>query len=242
MPSSIFFPGAKVPKLFGPVSGASIPVISSQRQGSKPSNFAILLVFLTFSYFFLLSYFLTFSYFFLLFSYFLLLVFLTFSYFFRTRKVLGTFEKQAPDPKFVMKSVHISFSGCKITVTLMLTDSLTNPFFFSHRNALQRTNERLLKLLSDMVKQAASTEETINKQLEDLIQETSQAEDQLTQGPVHELESGTLYESQIPPDSIRRLVRFPGGLLTSTPAAGPGASAANFGTPSGGSYSLNVIQ
>lgn len=93
-----------------------------------------------------------------------------------------------------------------------------------------------------MVKQAASTEETINKQLEDLIQETSQAEDQLTQGPVHELESGTLYESQIPPDSIRRLVRFPGGLVTSTPAAGPGASAANFGTPSGGSYSLNVIQ
>lgn len=124
----------------------------------------------------------------------------------------------------------------------MLTDSFTNPYF-SHRNALQRTNERLLKLLSDMVKQAASTEETINKQLEDLIQETSQAEDQLTQGPVHELESGTLYESQIPPDSIRRHVRsFPGGLVTSTPAAGPGASAANFGTPAGGSYSPNVIE
>ena len=42
-------PGArfsKVPKLFGSVSGATIPFISSQRRGSKPSNFAILLVFL----------------------------------------------------------------------------------------------------------------------------------------------------------------------------------------------------
>ena len=36
----------KVPKLFGPISGATIPFTSSQRQGSKPSNFAILLVFL----------------------------------------------------------------------------------------------------------------------------------------------------------------------------------------------------
>ena len=44
-------PGAcfsKVPKLFGPISGTTIPLISSQRRGSKPSNFAILLVFLTF--------------------------------------------------------------------------------------------------------------------------------------------------------------------------------------------------
>ena len=43
-------PGArfsKVPKLFGSISGATIPFISSQRRGSKPSNFAILLVFLT---------------------------------------------------------------------------------------------------------------------------------------------------------------------------------------------------
>ena len=43
-------PGAcfsKVPKLFGSLSGATIPVISLQRQGSKPSNFAVLLVFLT---------------------------------------------------------------------------------------------------------------------------------------------------------------------------------------------------
>ena len=43
-------PGAcfsKVQKLFGSTSGATIPVISSQRQGSKPSNFAVLLVFLT---------------------------------------------------------------------------------------------------------------------------------------------------------------------------------------------------
>ena len=43
------WPGAcftKAPKLFGPISGATIPFISSQRRGSKPSNFAILLVFL----------------------------------------------------------------------------------------------------------------------------------------------------------------------------------------------------
>ena len=44
-------PGAcfsKVPKLFGPISGATTAFISSQRQGSKSSNFAILLVFLIF--------------------------------------------------------------------------------------------------------------------------------------------------------------------------------------------------
>ena len=34
-------------KGFGSISGATISFISSQRQGSKPSNFAILLVFLT---------------------------------------------------------------------------------------------------------------------------------------------------------------------------------------------------
>ena len=42
-------PGAcfsKVPKLFGSLSGATIPFISSQRRGSKHSNFAILLIFL----------------------------------------------------------------------------------------------------------------------------------------------------------------------------------------------------
>ena len=38
---------SKVSKLFEPISGATIPSISSQRRGSKPSNFAILLVFLT---------------------------------------------------------------------------------------------------------------------------------------------------------------------------------------------------
>ena len=38
---------SKVLKLFGPNSGATIPFISSQRRGSKPPNFAILLVFLT---------------------------------------------------------------------------------------------------------------------------------------------------------------------------------------------------
>ena len=37
---------SKVPKLFGPISGATIAFITSQRQGFKPSNFAILLVFL----------------------------------------------------------------------------------------------------------------------------------------------------------------------------------------------------
>ena len=45
-----FHPGAcfsKVQKLFGPISGAAIPFISSQRRRYKPSNFAILLVSLT---------------------------------------------------------------------------------------------------------------------------------------------------------------------------------------------------
>ena len=97
---------------------------------------------------------------------------------------------------------------------------------------MHRTNERLLKLLSDVVKQAASTEETINKKLEDLIQETSQTEEQLTQFP---LESGTLHESQFPNDSVRRPESsFPAGLPTSTPAAGPSALAANHRTPAGG--------
>ena len=43
-------PGAffsKVPKLLESLSGAAIPFISSQRRGSKASNFAILLIFLT---------------------------------------------------------------------------------------------------------------------------------------------------------------------------------------------------
>ena len=82
------------------------------------------------------------------------------------------------------------------------------------------------------MKQAASTEETINKKLEDLIQETSQTEEQLTQFP---LESGTLHESQFPNDSVRRPESsFPAGLPTSTPAAGPSALAANHRTPAGG--------
>ena len=38
---------SKVPKLFGPISGATTALISSQCRGSKPSNFAILLAFLT---------------------------------------------------------------------------------------------------------------------------------------------------------------------------------------------------
>ena len=110
----------------------------------------------------------------------------------------------------------------------------STPSFFvlASRNALHRTNERLLKLLSDVVKQAASTEETINKKLEDLIQETSQTEEQLTQFP---LESGTLHESQFPNDSVHRPESsFPAGLPTSTPAAGPSALAANHRTPAGG--------
>ena len=43
-------PGAcfsKVPKRFGQIFGVTIPFISSQRRGSKPSNFAILLIFFT---------------------------------------------------------------------------------------------------------------------------------------------------------------------------------------------------
>ena len=38
---------SKFPNLFGPMSGATVPFISSQRQDSKSSNFAILLVFVT---------------------------------------------------------------------------------------------------------------------------------------------------------------------------------------------------
>jgi len=38
---------SKFPNLFGPMSGATVPFISSHRQDSKSSNFAILLVFLT---------------------------------------------------------------------------------------------------------------------------------------------------------------------------------------------------
>ena len=40
-------PLSRVPKLFGPILGATITFISSQRRGSKPSNFTILSVFLT---------------------------------------------------------------------------------------------------------------------------------------------------------------------------------------------------
>ena len=79
-------PGAclsKVPKLFGPISGATIPFISSQRRGSKPSNFAIFLVFLTLKHV-------------------KLKINLqnkriaVLQLAFRARKVRGTFEKQAP--------------------------------------------------------------------------------------------------------------------------------------------------
>ena len=38
---------SKVPKLLRPISGATIPFISLQHQGSKPSNFTIILIFLT---------------------------------------------------------------------------------------------------------------------------------------------------------------------------------------------------
>lgn len=113
--------------------------------------------------------------------------------------------------------------------------------FILDRNALQRANERLLKLLSDVVKQAASTEETINKQLEDLIQETSQNEEQLTQWPIQEMESGTLHESRLPTDSVRRPEgSIPPGLVTSTPAAGLSAPTLNFATPAGGERTLVV--
>ena len=44
-PAEAYF--SKVPKRFGPISGATIPFISSQRRALKPSNLAFLLVFLT---------------------------------------------------------------------------------------------------------------------------------------------------------------------------------------------------
>lgn len=46
---------SKDPKFFRPISGETIPFISSQRRGSKPSNFAIRLVFLTRKAIFFLS-------------------------------------------------------------------------------------------------------------------------------------------------------------------------------------------
>jgi hypothetical protein len=96
---------------------------------------------------------------------------------------------------------------------------------FHRRDALQNTNNRLLKLLSDTVRNAAATEDTINRQLEDLIDETSQVESGFG---ADELSSATLYVSQFPPDSAVKRVRFlPPGTLTSTPAAGlamPGPS------------------
>jgi len=47
--SLVLCPGgcfSKLPQLFEPISGTTIPFISSQRRGSKPSNFAILFIFL----------------------------------------------------------------------------------------------------------------------------------------------------------------------------------------------------
>ena len=41
-PMGCFF---KFPKLLGPISGATIPFVSLEHVGSKPSNFAIVLVF-----------------------------------------------------------------------------------------------------------------------------------------------------------------------------------------------------
>ena len=133
---------------------------------------------------------------------------------------------------FNFKLVFFRFK--RVAMQWRSNTATSTPSFFvlASRNALHRTNERLLKLLSDVVKQAASTEETINKKLEDLIQETSQTEEQLTQFP---LESGTLHESQFPNDSVRRPESsFPAGLPTSTPAAGPSALAASHRTPTAG--------
>ena len=67
-------PKSTYQKIFGPSSGATITFITSQRRGSKPPNLAIFFAFLKTSGCDLTT--------------------------FRTRKVLGTFEKQAPCLRF----------------------------------------------------------------------------------------------------------------------------------------------
>ena len=73
---------SRVPKLFRPISSATIPFISSQQRGSKPSNFATLLLFLHYQH--------------VERSVFENKRIAGWQLVFRARKVLGTLEKLAP--------------------------------------------------------------------------------------------------------------------------------------------------
>ena len=87
----------KFPKLFGPISVATIPFISSERRAAKPSNFAVLLVFRTLKACSKISFSKQVD------------CSLTPQLAFRARKVLGFFEKQALDCKPQTKAAFISF-------------------------------------------------------------------------------------------------------------------------------------
>ena len=91
--------------------------------------------------------------------------------------------------------------------------------FFYHRDGLRRANQRLLQLLSDAVKTAAATEDTINNQLGTLIEETSQQESGLASGTAHEGSSAAMVTSL---EGWRNGVPhpLPPGAFTSTPAVG----------------------
>ena len=88
---------SKVPNLFGPILVATIPFISSERRGAKPSNFAVLLVFRTLKACSKISFSKQVD------------CSLTVQLAFLARKVLGFFEKQAPDCKPQTKAAFISF-------------------------------------------------------------------------------------------------------------------------------------
>ena len=123
--------------------------------------------------------------------------------------------------RFISCSFHFRYSQSRKG----WVGHMTHCCYSRTRDALQHSNERLLKLLSDNVKSAVATEDTINRQLEDLIQETSQVESGLGGGSVEELESATLYLSQVPRDGhmSARFHTLPPGTMTSTPATGLGA-------------------
>ena len=90
---------SEVPTLFGPISGATIPFISWQRLGSEPLNFAI---FLAFSYVKnMTSWKISFS---------KQADFSLTTVFFCTRKVPGTFEKQAPGHNYLQRG-HLADDG-----------------------------------------------------------------------------------------------------------------------------------
>ena len=109
----------------------------------------------------------------------------------------------------------------------------TDLSFLIFRNSMYQTNERLRKLLSDIVRQSGATEDTINRQLEGLIQETSKNEEHLS-GSTMEMESATLYASKRPAQ--------PGLMVTSTPAVGPSAPVVGFSaTPGAGKPSVSQV-